>query len=98
MNPDIGYNPVGILDGNPLNTGRHVHGVTILGDYEKLAIILADNSIDGVVITGDLLRIDEQYKQILSVCKSFGCWVRVLRLEFELLEGINEFNNKYPGA
>jgi len=86
MNPDFGFKPVGILDSNPLNTGRQIHGTTILGGYEKLESILAKGEIDGVVITADLNRPEAHHEKILSLGKKYGCWVRVLRLEFELIE------------
>ena len=90
MNPGFGFKPVGILDKNPLNTGRQIHGTTILGGYDKLESILAKGEIDGVVITGELARLDAQYEKMLSLCKEFGCWVRVLRLELELIEEDHE--------
>ena len=87
MNPGFGYKPVGILDSDALNVGRQIHGITILGGFEKLEAILKNNKINGIVVTSELRRSEGQYDKILSVCNQFGCWVRVLRLEFELIEG-----------
>ncbi len=87
MNPDFRYKPVGILDSNSLNAGRQIHGIPILGGYEMLKTILKQNKIDGVVLTNEYIQSGTQNDQITALCHHFGCWVRVLRLEFELLEG-----------
>ena len=86
MNPQLGYQPVGFLDNDPYSTGREIHGVTILGEWDQLESILDQKGIDGVVIaTGERFSVD-QIESITAICRANGRWVRALRLEFELLE------------
>jgi UDP-GlcNAc:undecaprenyl-phosphate GlcNAc-1-phosphate transferase len=86
MNPHFGYRPVGFLDEDPFNAGREIHGVDILGGYDQLDELLGQKSIDGVVLTLDGQNSDDLIERITNVCHGQGCWVRTLRLEFELVE------------
>jgi FlaA1/EpsC-like NDP-sugar epimerase len=86
MNPHFGYRPVGFLDEDPFNAGREIHGVDILGGYDQLDDLLGQKSIDGVVLTVDGQNSDDLIEMITNVCHAQGCWVRTLRLEFELVE------------
>ncbi len=86
MNPQLGYQPVGFLDNDPYSTGREIHGVSILGEWDQLESILHQKGIDGVVIaTGERFSVD-QIESITAICRANGRWVRALRLEFELLD------------
>lgn len=86
MNPHFGYRPVGFLDEDPFNAGREIHGVDILGGYDQLDELLGQKGIDGVVLTVDGQNSDDLIERITKVCHAQGCWVRTLRLEFELVE------------
>ena len=44
MNPSIGYRPVGFLDSNPYNSGRQIHGVSILGDFSQIGEIIENET------------------------------------------------------
>jgi hypothetical protein len=99
MNPDLHYRPVGFLDSDPYMAGKQIHGVQILGNLEQLAMVLEARQIQGVVMTSGLSGnngtagtpgvdgTNGEYgvEEILAVCRQRGCWVRTLRLEFELL-------------
>jgi UDP-GlcNAc:undecaprenyl-phosphate GlcNAc-1-phosphate transferase len=86
MNPQLGYRPVGFLDDDPYKAGRQIHGVEILGDLDRLEVILAAKHVDGVVVALDGSHIEPKITKILSITRTYGQWVRSLRLEFELLD------------
>jgi UDP-GlcNAc:undecaprenyl-phosphate/decaprenyl-phosphate GlcNAc-1-phosphate transferase len=86
MNPHLDYRPVGFVDNDPFLTGRQIHGVEILGGLSQLESILENSNIDGLIITSDALNDGALANNVLAACRSRGCWVRSLRLEFELVE------------
>jgi FlaA1/EpsC-like NDP-sugar epimerase len=77
---------VGFLDEDPFNAGREIHGVGILGGFNQLEALLDQKSIDGVVLTVDERNSIDLIDRITVVCHAQGCWVRTLRLEFELVD------------
>ena len=85
MNPQLDYRPVGFLDQDPFMDGRQIHGVEVLGGFEQLESILEGKDIDGVILTSGVRDDGKILQEVLSVCQERGCWVRSLRLEFELI-------------
>ena len=51
MNPSIGYRPIGFLDSNRYNSGRQIHGISILGDFSQVGDIIENKNVDGIVVT-----------------------------------------------
>jgi len=86
MNPAIGFFPVGLLDNNPYNTGKRIHGISIIGDIEQLKSILENKKADGIILTPDPNIPDETIRDIIDSCHARGIWVRKLHLDFELVE------------
>jgi FlaA1/EpsC-like NDP-sugar epimerase len=86
MNPHLDYRTVGFIDDDPFMAGRQIHGVEVLGGLDKLGEILESHRVDGVILTSADNPSEALRQEILPVCHSRGCWVRTLRLEFELLE------------
>lgn len=87
MNPQLKYRPLGILDPDPLLAGRHIHGIEVLGDVERLPAILEDSHAVGVIVTG----VDGNapwLAELVQVCQQHGCWLRRLRLEFEEIDSL----------
>lgn len=86
MNTELNYRPVGFLDEHSMNKGRVIHGVEILGGYDMLNSIIEQKQINGVIIAGGGINSDEFVQEILPVCQARKCWIRTLKLEFELVE------------
>jgi UDP-GlcNAc:undecaprenyl-phosphate GlcNAc-1-phosphate transferase len=85
MNPQFGYRPIGFLDEDPYAVGRLIHGVDILGGFDQLDTALQQRQADGVIIAEYGLPAD-QVEKLIRACRARNCWVRALRLEFQLLE------------
>lgn len=85
-NPDLGYEPVGFLDEDQLIWGRRIHGVNVLGGLDQLESILANKQAEGVIVASSGLLSNGNTEELLATCREQGAWVRVLRLDFELVE------------
>jgi UDP-GlcNAc:undecaprenyl-phosphate GlcNAc-1-phosphate transferase len=83
-NVELGYNPVGFIDSDPLKKGRSIHGVNVLGVFDDLGKILVEKNVQGVIVSNDVSEGDNN--QLLDICRKRGVWLRVLRLEFELID------------
>lgn len=83
MNPGLHMQPVGFLDDDLLNTGRRIHGVKILGNFDSMRQMLELKQVDGVIIAFPITGNEARLQEILAVCKHCGVWVKLLRLEFE---------------
>jgi len=86
MNPQLHFRPIGFLDRDSMNKGRHIHGIEILGGYDMLNSIVEQEEVDGIIITENDLDTYATLREISSICRSHGCWIRTLKLEFELIE------------
>jgi UDP-GlcNAc:undecaprenyl-phosphate GlcNAc-1-phosphate transferase len=86
MNPELDYRPVGFLDDDPFMFGRKIHGVEVLGNLSQVSEILAERQVQGMIITANAGRDGELEKRLVEICRQHQCWVRSLRLEFELLD------------
>lgn len=84
-NPRIHYRPVGFIDDDPLKLGRQIHGVEILGATQELPLILKRRPVAGVILANPAID-SERCRAVLEICRQHGCWVRSLRMEFELLD------------
>ncbi len=82
MNPQLKYRPIGFVDPDPMLSGRHIHGIEVLGDLDRLAAILDHKEAEGVIITANEGNAPWQ-ADLLTICQAHGCWIRRLRLEFE---------------
>jgi UDP-GlcNAc:undecaprenyl-phosphate GlcNAc-1-phosphate transferase len=86
MNPQLGYQPVGFLDEDAFKVGRQIHGVEILGGLAHLESILAENQVDGLILSLETSTGDGVGDRLVSICSARHIWVRQLRFEFELVE------------
>lgn len=85
-NPDLGYRPVGFLDDDSLMWGRRIYGLTVIGGCEQAGQIIDEKSAGGIIIASPELLKNGPSDVLLEVCRKKGVWVRLLRMDFELLE------------
>jgi UDP-GlcNAc:undecaprenyl-phosphate GlcNAc-1-phosphate transferase len=88
-NPHSRMRPVGFLDDDPLLLGRRIHGVEVLGGQAQLKSILKRKKVVGLILAQD----DGGEKALTTIrvlCQESGCWVRHLRLDFELLAAVTD--------
>jgi len=85
MNPSLHYRPQGFIDADPLLVGRQIHGVEVLGGPPDLERLLARKRVAGLILAG-LDESSPEAAALLTLCRQRGCWVRCLRLEFDLLD------------
>ena len=82
-NKQTAFLPVGIIDDDPYLLGRQIHNVQVLGSLNQLESIIVKEGVDGVILTtGD----GSIWSKVIPVCKTHGCWVRSLRIDFDLVE------------
>ncbi|MDI6697173.1 MAG: hypothetical protein QME21_19165 [Anaerolineales bacterium] len=84
-NPQMNFRPVGFIDDDPLKLGRQIHGIEILGATRELPTILKRRPIAGVILASPEITA-ERRQSVLQICRQYGCWVRSLHMEFELLD------------
>ena len=85
-NPHIGLEPVAFLDDDRTKTGKHVHGVPVIGGLKALSAAVETYQIDEVIIamptaTGKVVRM------VTEACRQSGTPSRIVPGVFELLGG-----------
>jgi len=83
QNKELGYNPAGFLDDDPLKKGRRIHGLTVFGGLDELSDLIESHQIEGVIIASSAIDSSGVGQRAVDICKQSGVWVRRLRLEFE---------------
>ncbi len=85
-NPELGLNPVGFVDDDPLKRRQRVDGVRVLGTTRELPEVLDEVEPDEVTIAipsaPGTLR-----SGVVRACRERGIPVRTLPTVFELLQG-----------
>jgi len=85
-NPELGLNPVGFVDDDPLKRRQRIDGVRVLGTTDDLVDILDELEPDEVTIAipsaPGTLR-----SKVVRACRERGIPVRTLPTVFELLQG-----------
>jgi len=81
-NHDLGLLPVGFLDDDPQKVGRMIHGVRVLGAFERLSELAQNEHVDEVVIS--TVKLDEQRRAALAtLCQTAGVACRQMRISLE---------------
>ncbi len=85
-NPSMGYSVVGFMDDDELKWGNNIHGVDIVGGLDKLDHFIEDHRVSGVIATSAKILRTPAGDKLATICRANGIWLRVLRMEFELIE------------
>jgi FlaA1/EpsC-like NDP-sugar epimerase len=89
-NSDLGLNPVGFVDDDPLKQRLRIDGVRVRGTTRELPQILDDAGPDEVIIAIPSAP-GELRMRVVTACRARGIPVRTLPTVFELLSGSVNF-------
>lgn len=84
--PDLGMQVVGVIDDEPRNRGRAIHGVPVLGGRDAIPELVHELQVDQVLLaipaaTSDLIR------EVATLCEASGVSLRVLPSVGEIVGG-----------
>ena len=74
------------IDDNPVKLGREIDGVPIVGNRHDIPIVVEDYKIDEIIFAiPDAKGVDK--KDILDICSTTGCKVRVIPGIYQMIDG-----------
>lgn len=74
------------IDDNPVKLGREIDGVPIVGNRHDIPIVAEDYKIDEIIFAiPDARGVDK--KDILDICSTTGCKVRVIPGIYQMIDG-----------
>jgi len=76
-NPHMSYNVVGLIDDEKLKYKKRFYGVNVLGTRNDIVRICKEKGIDEIIFAIYNLPY-QQRQQILDICASTGCKVKIL--------------------
>jgi FlaA1/EpsC-like NDP-sugar epimerase len=79
------YYPVGIIADDPLLTGRLIQGLEVLGGDSDIPELIREHQITGLLIAVDGIS-EGRIKKLHEICIQHECWIRRLKIDFELVE------------
>lgn len=86
MNKKLGYNPVGLIDDEPLKKGLKLHGIKVLGKREDIPEIVRTYGIEEIIISIPS-GTSEQIKRIIDQCLKSGARFKTAPALSELTNG-----------
>ncbi|MDH5632986.1 MAG: polysaccharide biosynthesis protein [Gammaproteobacteria bacterium] len=84
--PKRRFRPVGILDDDTSKRGKEIHGVRVLGNIEKIPRIVAEKSIQRVIVAIPSATTAEM-RRIVEVCEGCGVQMRTLPKIQDIISG-----------
>jgi len=81
-NPGVRCRPIGFLDDDPHKQGRLVLGLPVLGGADRLAEILRQEQVRGLIVSSPSILANGRAAGVRVVCKAQDVWIKALRLEF----------------
>lgn len=79
--PQLGLQPVGFVDEDPLTKGREIHGLRVLGSPGELPQLLREEQVDEVIVAPGLRPAEIGALEI--ACRGAGARLRQLRISLE---------------
>jgi FlaA1/EpsC-like NDP-sugar epimerase len=89
-NPDLGYRPIGFVDDNPTKKGVRIHGVKVLGTTTTLKKLLAQYSIECVLIAAPSAK-GELVEKVVAKCRASDVEFKILPPLSEMINGSGYF-------
>jgi UDP-GlcNAc:undecaprenyl-phosphate GlcNAc-1-phosphate transferase len=81
-NPRLNLSPVGFIDDDERNRGKHVSGYPVFGTLAALENILSDNPVSEVIVSQDDLSVDK-LEYLYQICASHQISLRRLQTSLE---------------
>jgi UDP-GlcNAc:undecaprenyl-phosphate GlcNAc-1-phosphate transferase len=81
-NPTLAYRPLGFLDDDLRNQGRVIHGLPIWGGVEKLAEVLEQKHVRGVIVASPHTLVNGSGEKVRLLCREKNVWIKQLQLSF----------------
>jgi UDP-GlcNAc:undecaprenyl-phosphate GlcNAc-1-phosphate transferase len=85
-NPSMGFSVAGFLDDDTIKSGKNIHGINILGNVDVLERCIQERQVSGVIAMSEPMLRSTEGEKLISACRAKGIWVRILRLDFELID------------
>jgi FlaA1/EpsC-like NDP-sugar epimerase len=84
MNKEINYKPVAIIDDSPFKQGTTISGIKVYGDRYKINQMAKERLVETIIIAIPTLG-GEDKKEIIEICKSTGCKVKIVPGIYEII-------------
>jgi FlaA1/EpsC-like NDP-sugar epimerase len=94
-NPQLGLDPIGFLDDDPVKVGKKIAGIRVLGAVRSLEAIVRAHRVNTVIIAMPTAR-GSAVRAIVDACRQVGVQSQTVPGIFELLDGqvsINRLRN-----
>ncbi len=85
INSSSPYRPVCLLDDDPAKIGKQIHGVPVEGPIERLSDVLSRYRAHDVFVALPS-AVEERTREVLRICTSLKCKVRVLPNILQLID------------
>lgn len=85
-NPELGLEPVGMVDDNPAKTGLHIYNVPVLGSREDIPRLVNQIKIDEVLIAMPTAP-GKEIQGVVSICQEAGVKYKTIPGIYELIGG-----------
>jgi UDP-GlcNAc:undecaprenyl-phosphate GlcNAc-1-phosphate transferase len=88
-NPDLGYNPVGFVDDDPMKKGKKIHGLHVLGGNGSLPEICRKHQITEVLLSSKKIK-PERLRELRNECQSVDVELKKAAFKVEPLDDFFE--------
>jgi UDP-GlcNAc:undecaprenyl-phosphate GlcNAc-1-phosphate transferase len=86
-NPDLGYQPVAMIDDDPKKVGKVVHGLRVYAG-ESIREVCEKRGVQEVLVSTSKLR-DARRRAVIDECDTIGIPLRQMRIELTQLNSWN---------
>jgi FlaA1/EpsC-like NDP-sugar epimerase len=87
-NPSLGMHVIGLIDDDPAKRHMRMHGVSVLGDRNKIPAIAARQRVDEAIIAMPTAP-GKELRTIMRVCESAGIPQRTIPAIYSLLGNVD---------
>ncbi len=85
-NPQLGLDPIGMVDDDPQKQGMVIRGLPVMGDRSAIPSLVVKHRIDQVIIAMPTAS-GKAIREVLAICEQVGVPAKTMPGMFELLGG-----------